>query len=150
LRQPFRTFSVSVWGQVCPVSLAERDAQAQDKVITIGGRSRRRARVPISGFKDKQGIELAIEQLNKTVVNGYRFEVHYEDSACRSVRRRKAAKRSWSNKAICRSGKSCRTRRIRQSCRSWHRRGAHCQCGGPRSRSPIPATRGRFALCPTR
>ena len=57
-------------------------AQAQDKTIKIG------ALFPMSGpgsyfgAQDKQGVELALEQLNKTGVNGYKFVVQYEDSSC--------------------------------------------------------------------
>jgi len=68
-------------------------AHAQDKVIKIG------ALLPISGpgsyfgVQDKQGIELALEQVNKAGINGYRFEVHYEDSACGPLPATQAAKR---------------------------------------------------------
>jgi branched-chain amino acid transport system substrate-binding protein len=68
-------------------------ARAEDKVIKIG------ALLPISGpgsyfgVQDKQGIELALEQLNKTSVNGYKFEVQYEDSACSPLPATQAAKR---------------------------------------------------------
>src|SRR6202165_2330564 len=55
---------------------------AADKTIKIG------ALLPMSGpgsyfgAQDKQGIELALEALNKTGVDGFKFEVQYEDSAC--------------------------------------------------------------------
>jgi branched-chain amino acid transport system substrate-binding protein len=68
-------------------------AFGQDKVIKIG------ALLPMSGpgsyfgAQDKQGIELALEQLNKTGVNGYKFEVQYEDSACSPLPATQAAKR---------------------------------------------------------
>ena len=68
-------------------------AQAQDKTIKIG------ALLPISGpgsyfgVQDKQGIELAIEQLNKAGVNGYKFEVKYEDSACSPLQATNTVKR---------------------------------------------------------
>ena len=68
-------------------------AHADDKVIKIG------ALLPISGpgsyfgVQDKQGIELALEQLNKAGVNGTRFEVKYEDSACGPLPATQAAKR---------------------------------------------------------
>jgi branched-chain amino acid transport system substrate-binding protein len=68
-------------------------AQAQDKTIKIG------ALFPISGpgsyfgAQDKQGVELALEQLNKTGVNGYKFAVHYEDSSCGPLPATQAAKR---------------------------------------------------------
>ncbi len=68
-------------------------ARADDKVIKIG------ALLPISGpgsyfgVQDKQGIELALEQLNKAGVNGHKFEVKYEDSACGPLPATQAAKR---------------------------------------------------------
>src|SRR5947207_6954773 len=67
--------------------------QAQDKTIKIG------ALLPMSGpgsyfgAQDKQGIELALEQLNKSGVNGFKFEVQYEDSACSPLPATQAAKR---------------------------------------------------------
>ena len=66
---------------------------AADKVIKIG------ALFPMSGpgsyfgVQDKQGVELALEQLNKTGVNGYKFEVKYEDSSCSPLPATQAAKR---------------------------------------------------------
>src|SRR4029450_3306999 len=68
-------------------------ALAADKVIKIG------ALLPISGpgsyfgAQDKQGVELALEQLNKTGVNGYKFVVQYEDSSCAPLPATQAAKR---------------------------------------------------------
>lgn len=69
-----------------PVSAAE-------KVIKIG------ALFPISGpgsyfgVQDKQGVELALEKINKSGVNGYTFKVQYEDSACGPLPATQAAKR---------------------------------------------------------
>src|SRR4051812_29249455 len=68
-------------------------AYAQDKTIRIG------ALLPISGpgayfgAQDKQGVELALEHLNKAGVNGYKFAVQYEDSACGPLPASQAAKR---------------------------------------------------------
>ena len=68
-------------------------ADAQDKTIKIG------ALLPISGpgsyfgVQDKQGVELALEQLNKTGVNGNKFTVQYEDSSCGPLPATQAAKR---------------------------------------------------------
>jgi branched-chain amino acid transport system substrate-binding protein len=68
-------------------------AVAQDKTIKIG------ALFPLSGpgayfgAQDKQGIELALDELNKAGVNGYKFAVHYEDSACSPLPASQAAKR---------------------------------------------------------
>ncbi|MGB8437708.1 MAG: ABC transporter substrate-binding protein [Burkholderiales bacterium] len=68
-------------------------AQAQDKVIRIG------VLMPISGpasyfgVMDKQGIDLALEQVAKTDLNGYRLEVKYEDSACSPLQATNTVKR---------------------------------------------------------
>jgi branched-chain amino acid transport system substrate-binding protein len=68
-------------------------ACAQDKVIRIGGLFAMSGPGSYFGVQDKQGIELAIEELNKAGVNGYRFEVQYEDSACSPLPANQAAKR---------------------------------------------------------
>jgi branched-chain amino acid transport system substrate-binding protein len=66
---------------------------AQDKTIKIGGL------LPISGpgayfgVQDKQGAEFALEELNKTGVNGYKFAIQYEDSACAPLPATQAARR---------------------------------------------------------
>jgi branched-chain amino acid transport system substrate-binding protein len=68
-------------------------SNAQDKIIKIG------ALLPMSGpgayfgAQDKQGVELALDQLNKAGVNGYKFAVQYEDSACGPLPASQAAKR---------------------------------------------------------
>jgi branched-chain amino acid transport system substrate-binding protein len=68
-------------------------ALAADKLVKIG------ALLPMSGpgayfgAQDKQGIELALEQLNKTGIDGYTFEVRYEDSACAPLPATQAAKK---------------------------------------------------------
>src|SRR4029078_8323377 len=67
-------------------------AYAQDKTIEIG------ALFPMSGpgsyfgAQDKQGVELALDQLNKAGVNGYKFAIQYEDSACSPLPATQAAK----------------------------------------------------------
>src|SRR5215470_2349794 len=72
---------------------AATGARAEDKTIKIG------ALLPISGpgsyfgAQDKQGIELALEQINKAQVNGYKLEVKYEDSSCSPLPATQAAKR---------------------------------------------------------
>ncbi len=68
-------------------------ALAADPVIKIGGL------LPISGpgsyfgAQDKQGIELALEAINKSGVNGFKFEIQYEDSSCSPLPATQAAKR---------------------------------------------------------
>jgi len=68
-------------------------AMAQERVIRIG------VLTPISGpgsyfgVQDKEGMELALEQLGKAPVNGYRLQVQYEDSACSPLQATNAAKR---------------------------------------------------------
>jgi branched-chain amino acid transport system substrate-binding protein len=67
--------------------------RAEDKIIKIG------ALLPMSGpgsyfgAQDKQGIELALESINRAGVGGYKFEVKYEDSSCSPLPATQAAKR---------------------------------------------------------
>src|SRR5215469_11671957 len=72
---------------------AAKAAHAQDRVIRIGGLFAMSGPGSYFGVQDKQGIELAIEELNKAGVNGYKFEVQYEDSACSPLPATQAAKR---------------------------------------------------------
>src|SRR5436309_12461244 len=67
--------------------------QAQDKTIKIGGLLPMSGPGAYFGAQDKQGIELALEQLNKAGVNGYKFAIQYEDSACSPLPASQAAKR---------------------------------------------------------
>src|SRR5580765_8265973 len=91
MTMPFRALFVSI--SAAAVGLLATAAQAQDKTIKIG------ALFPMSGpgsyfgAQDKQGVELALEQLNKAGVNGYKFVVQYEDSACSPLPATQAAKR---------------------------------------------------------
>jgi branched-chain amino acid transport system substrate-binding protein len=68
-------------------------AAAQDKVIKIG------ALLPMSGpgsyfgAQDRQGVDLALEQINRTGVGGYKLDVKYEDSSCSPLPATQAAKR---------------------------------------------------------
>jgi len=80
-------------GVIVASVLVVASARAEDKTIKIG------ALLPISGpgsyfgAQDKQGIELALEQINKTGVNGRKLEVRYEDSGCSPLPATQAAKR---------------------------------------------------------
>jgi branched-chain amino acid transport system substrate-binding protein len=75
------------------VAVSTMPAFTADKVIKIGGL------LPLSGpgsyfgAQDKQGAELALESLNKSGVNGFKFEIQYEDSACSPLPATQAAKR---------------------------------------------------------
>src|SRR5947207_3970105 len=77
----------------CMLAVSSMSLRAADNVIKIG------ALLPISGpgsyfgVQDKQGVELALDQLNKPGVNGYKFDVHYEDSACSPLPATQAVKR---------------------------------------------------------
>src|SRR5947209_12000876 len=59
-------------------------------VIKIGGLFPMSGPGSYFGAQDKQGIELALEALNKS---GVKFEIQYEDSACSPLPATKAAKR---------------------------------------------------------
>jgi branched-chain amino acid transport system substrate-binding protein len=72
---------------------ATATTRAQDKTVKIG------ALLPMSGpgsyfgAQDKQGIELALDEINKAGVAGYKLEVKYEDSSCSPLPATQAAKR---------------------------------------------------------
>lgn len=76
----------------CALAAATFVAFAQDKVVRIG------VAMPISGpgsyfgVMDKEGMELALEQL-KGGVNGTKLQVQYEDSACSPLQATNAVKR---------------------------------------------------------
>ena len=76
----------------CAAMAACVAAFAQDKVVRIG------MLMPISGpasyfgVQDKEGVELALEQLKGTV-NGYKLQVQYEDSACSPLQATNTVKR---------------------------------------------------------
>src|SRR6201981_3960843 len=59
-------------------------------VIKIGGLFPMSGPGSYFGAQDKQGIELALEALNKS---GAKFEIQYEDSACSPLPATQAAKR---------------------------------------------------------
>jgi len=68
-------------------------ASAEDKTIKIGGLFPMSGPGSYFGAQDKQGIELALDELNKAGVNGYKFAIQYEDSACSPLPASQAAKR---------------------------------------------------------
>lgn len=68
-------------------------AHAADKVIKIGGLFPFSGPGSYFGVQDKQGIELAIEEVNKTGINGAKLDVKFEDSACGPLPATQAAKR---------------------------------------------------------
>src|SRR3989440_9780650 len=68
-------------------------AFAADQVIKIGGLLPTSGPGSYFGAQDKQGIELALEEINKTGVNGVKLEIQYEDSACSPLPATQAAKR---------------------------------------------------------
>jgi len=76
---------------VAAMLLVANAGYAQDKVIKIGGLFPMSGPGAYFGAQDKQGIELAIEQLNKA--GGDKFEIQYEDSACSPLPATQAAKR---------------------------------------------------------
>jgi branched-chain amino acid transport system substrate-binding protein len=65
----------------------------QEKVIRIGGLFAVSGPGSYFGVQDKQGIELAMEEVNRSGVNGYKLAIQYEDSACSPLPATQAAKR---------------------------------------------------------
>ena len=92
-KRTFRTLLMSA-GLVGSIFATSATAVfAADKVIKIGGLFPMSGPGSYFGAQDKQGVELALEQLNKTGVNGYKFEVKYEDSSCSPLPATQAVKR---------------------------------------------------------
>jgi branched-chain amino acid transport system substrate-binding protein len=92
MRQRIPRFAVAAMAAVLVVT-ASAAVRADDKVIKIG------ALLPMSGpgsyfgAQDKQGIELALEQINRAGIGGYKLDVKYEDSSCSPLPATQAAKR---------------------------------------------------------
>ena len=74
-------------------AIAVGHARAEDKVIKIGGLLPMSGPGSYFGAQDKQGIELALDEINRVGVAGYKFEVKYEDSSCSPLPATQAAKR---------------------------------------------------------
>ena len=92
-KRTFRTLLMSA-GLVGSIFASSATAVfAADKLIKIGGLFPMSGPGSYFGAQDKQGVELALEQLNKTGVNGFKFEVKYEDSSCSPLPATQAAKR---------------------------------------------------------
>jgi branched-chain amino acid transport system substrate-binding protein len=91
MRSKYALMAVTALGLIA--SLAFGSANAQDKTIKIGGLFPMSGPGAYFGAQDKQGIELALEQLNKDGVNGYKFAIQYEDSGCSPLPASQAAKR---------------------------------------------------------
>src|SRR5258707_15843324 len=81
---------------------AAKPGFAQDKVIKIGGLFAMSGPGSYFGVEDKKGIELAIEQLNKSGGKGYRLEGQNQDSAGSPLPAKQTAKRGLGkNKPQC-------------------------------------------------
>jgi branched-chain amino acid transport system substrate-binding protein len=68
-------------------------AQASGSTIKIGALFATSGPGAYQGVQQKEGAELAIEQLNKTGVNGRKFELSQEDSGCAPLTATQAVKR---------------------------------------------------------
>jgi branched-chain amino acid transport system substrate-binding protein len=77
----------------CAIAVATTSSLAADQVIKIGGLLPMSGPGSYFGAQDKQGVELALEQINKSGVAGYKLEIQYEDSACAPLQATQAAKR---------------------------------------------------------
>lgn len=92
MRPHVRRFAAGVIAAGAAVA-ASASAGADDKVIKIGALLSISGPGSYFGAQDKQGIELALEQLNAAGVGGYKLEVKYEDFACSPLPATQAAKR---------------------------------------------------------
>src|SRR5262249_31853570 len=81
MRKHSRILDIGVAASVALFASANA-APAEGKVSRIGGLIAMSGPGSYFGVQAKQGMELAIEKRNKSGVDGYRFEVKNEDSAC--------------------------------------------------------------------
>src|SRR3954467_5511395 len=88
-----RGLLLSICTVLAMLAAGANNASAQGKTIKIGGLFPMSGPGSYFGAQDKQGIELALDELNKAGVNGYKFEIQYEDSACGPLPASQAAKR---------------------------------------------------------
>src|SRR5215475_1172707 len=73
--------------------IVSADARAEGGIIRIGGLLPMSGPGSYFGVQDKQGIDLALDEINKVGIAGYKFEVKYEDSNCSPLPATQAAKR---------------------------------------------------------
>ena len=77
---------------LCCAALAARPAAAEDKIIRIGVSTPLSGPGAYFGAQDRQGMELALDEL-KHEVNGFKLDIHYEDDSCAPLPATQAAKR---------------------------------------------------------
>jgi branched-chain amino acid transport system substrate-binding protein len=85
---------VGGWALAAVLASTALAAVAQEKVIKIGVMSPVSGPGSYFGVMGHKGFDLAVEQLNKTGVNGYKFQLGYEDSQCAPLPASNAVKRS--------------------------------------------------------
>ncbi len=73
--------------------LTSLGAFSQEKILRIGLLIPTSGPASYLGVSMKQGVELAVEQINKTGINGYKLDIHIEDTACSPLQATNAAKR---------------------------------------------------------
>src|SRR5260370_27060817 len=75
------------------VFAAAAAVRGDDKFIKIGELLPMSGPGSYFGAQDKQGVELALEQINRAGIGGYKLDVKYEDSSCSPLPATQAAKR---------------------------------------------------------
>jgi len=90
-----RKFSAAfaIFAGIAGFPLLIAPASAQQQTIKIGALLATSGPGAYQGAQQKEGAELAIEFLNKAGVNGRKFSLHQEDSACGPLPATQAAKR---------------------------------------------------------
>ena len=75
------------------IAAASAAAGADGKVIRIGSLLPMSGPGSYFGAQDRQGIELALQEINRAGIDGYKLDVKYEDSGCSPLPATQAAKR---------------------------------------------------------
>lgn len=92
-RYSFQKLTLGAIAATLLIACTAQQSWAADKIIKIGALLPMSGPASYFGVGDQQGANLALEQLNASGVNGYKFQIQYQDSACNPLTATQAAKR---------------------------------------------------------
>ena len=92
-RYSFQKLTLGAIAATLLIACTAQQSWAADKIIKIGALLPMSGPASYFGVGDQQGANLALEQLNASGVNGYKFQIQYQDLACNPLTATQAAKR---------------------------------------------------------
>ena len=78
-RYSFQKLTLGAIAATLLIACTAQQSWAADKIIKIGALLPMSGPASYFGVGDQQGANLALEQLNASGVNGYKFQIQYED-----------------------------------------------------------------------